>query len=61
MRGFDLAEVESLNFIIALMYSEKMPEACHRTLLVGHHFHNYSHDVRHILPGQPEPESHPPS
>ena len=41
------------------MCSEKGPTNCHRALLVEHHLHNVGRDVRHIIPGQPDPESHP--
>ena len=59
IEGIDLVEAECLKSTIALMCGEKAPEACHRTLLVGHHLycHRRGHNLRHILPGQPDPES----
>ena len=59
MEGIYLVEGECRKSTIALMYSEKAPEACHRALLVGHHLAQRGHDVQHILPGQADPEPHP--
>ena len=51
-----MVAAECLKSTIAIICSEKAPDACHRTLLVEHHLHNVGRDVRHIIPGQPDPE-----
>lgn len=51
LEGIDLVDEERLKSVISLICSEKVPEACHRALLVGHHLHNDGYAVRHIIPG----------
>ena len=58
LEGIDMVEEECRKSVIALMCSEKDPTNCHRTFLVGHHLYNLGCDVRHIIPGQPNPEPH---
>ena len=55
-QGIGMVAAECLKSTIAIICSEKAPDACHRTLLVEHHLHNVGRDVRHIIPGQPDPE-----
>ena len=61
MEGIHLGRDESLTSPIALMCSEKDPANYHRALLAGHHLDNLARDARHNLPGQPDPQTIPPS